>query len=145
MKSPVKTLVLPVALLAFAISACQPLLTGRTTDPEVAAIPEALRGSWGLNENDCNPAFDPRKGLMVIEGRTLAFYEARATLARVDSVTPTSLTGEFVFTGEGQTWTRQITFETQDSGMVLMRSDTGPDTGEGAQTGPYRYLNCEAV
>jgi hypothetical protein len=126
------------AAAALALAACQPLTGGET--PAIA-IPEAVQGNWGLTENDCNPDFDPRKGLMVVTADTLTFYESRATLGPAGSVGPTRVEGTFAFTGEGQSWTVQMSLEAQDAGMVLVRRDL-----EGSDTpGPLRYINCDAV
>ncbi|GGE38061.1 hypothetical protein GCM10011360_27320 [Primorskyibacter flagellatus] len=127
-----------LAATALALAACQPLTGGETP---ANAIPEAVQGNWGLTENDCNPDFDPRKGLMVVTADTLTFYESRAALGPVSSVGPSRIEGTFNFTGEGQTWTVQMSLDAQDAGMVLIRRDY-----EGSDTpGPLRYINCDAV
>ena len=135
-----KRFAISIAVIATLLTACMPML-GKEPATEANAIPAALQGRWGLNENDCDPARDDNKGLMVIEARTLKFYESRATLARVNSVEPTRIDGDFAFTGEGQSWNLRMTLEAQDAGMVLIRRDFGDD----AMPGPLRYMNCEAV
>lgn len=132
-----KTLLIPVVLTAFAISACQPILSGATP----ATLPEAMQGAWGLTENDCNPDFDPRKGLMVVTDDALSFYESRASLTEVRSGNDNRVEASFAFSGEGQSWDVEMTLETQDAGMVLVRKDlSGTDLTE-----PLRYMNCNAV
>ncbi|WP_136635882.1 hypothetical protein [Pseudooceanicola onchidii] len=132
-----KTLTIPIMLTAFAVAACQPLLAPDTPDQ----IPQVMQGRWGLTENDCDPTRDDNKGLMVVGPDTLRFYEARATLTQITGGDSTRLQADYAFTGEGQSWTRQITFESQDGGMILLRTDQG----DGATGDTYRYLDCEAV
>jgi len=140
-RNKMKTLTIPVVLTAFGIAACQPLFDTDRPAGAATQLPEVMQGRWGLTENDCDPTRDDNKGLMAAEATTLRFYESRAVLTGVVDSTTDSFTGDYTFTGEGQTWQRRITFETGDSGMILMRSDEG----EGAFDGTYRYLNCEAV
>lgn len=126
-----------ILIAAVALAACQPL----TRADAPATIPAGMQGRWGLTENDCDPARADNKGLMVVAVTTLRFYESRATLTGIDRARPDTLTAGFAFTGEGQTWTRRITFELQDAGMLLIRRDAG----DGAYPGALRYMNCQAV
>lgn len=131
----------PLLVIFLTLSACVPGQFAPVASGTPAGIPEVMQGRWGLNENDCDPSRDDNKGLMAVEATTLAFYESRATLTNLRSATADTVTADYAFTGEGQTWSRTITFQTAESGMVLLRSDEG----EGAFDGTYRYLSCEAV
>lgn len=132
-----KTLLSPLALAALALTACQPLSS--LDDPD--EIPVTVQGRWGLTANDCDPARDDNKGLMVITANELTFYEARATLAAVQAVDATRIEGRFDFTGEGQNWAVDMSLDAKDNGAVLIRKDyTGSDT-----PGPLHYTRCAEV
>lgn len=135
-----KTLLIPVTLTAFILTACQPLL-GEDVPGDITTMPEAVQGRWGLTENDCDPARDDNKGLMVVTDRTLTFYESRGTLTRITEADPTRIAADFDFTGEGQSWTRHMSLDAQDEGRVLIRRDYG----DGAMPGPLRYTKCDAA
>lgn len=89
-----------------------------------AAIPSALHGRWGLTPADCTSTKGDAKGLLVIDGERLQFYESRATpVANVKSAA-NSFSGDFAFTGEGQSWTRFQTLALQ--GEKLVRTESSP-------------------
>lgn len=92
-------------------------------------VPEQFRGRWGLTANDCKPEFaSAAKGLMVVNDSRLTFYESRATLDRIDSLTPANrLTANYRFSGEGMNWERVITLER--NGSQLRRTERGGDEG----------------
>lgn len=92
--------------------------------PEQAVIPAALHGRWGMTPADCDPARDDNKGLMTVTADMLAFYESRARLQSVTSAETNQLTGRFAFSGEGQTWTADMTLTRQ--GDTLTREEDGP-------------------
>jgi len=100
-------------------------------------IPLALRGRWGLVPADCEKRSD-NKGLLVISGTTLGFYESRGTLKSITEWTPARLHADFDFTGEGMSWTREMELDLQQGGTVLVRRDHGED----AQPGVLRYRRC---
>ena len=111
----------------------------KTTQAEGAApapasrIPAALHGRWGLTPADCTSALGDAKGLLVIDGSELRFYESRAVpLAKVDS-DATSMAGDFGFTGEGQSWTKYEALRV-DKG-VLTRTETKPSA-------TFAYAKC---
>lgn len=103
-----------------------------TADPAPATlIPAAFRGRWGINANDCDPARADNKGLVTISEDRMRFYESVGR--------PTSLTvgagrieGDFAFTGEGMTWTRQMRWTID--GETLERVD-----GDGTE---LTYTRC---
>jgi len=104
------------------------------------AIPAAFQGRWGMTANDCDPAqADVAKGLMVVSGNRLEFYESVGTLDDIESVSATRLAGDFNFTGEGMEWERDITMDLQDNGRTLIRRETGED----AIPGPLNYSRCD--
>lgn len=125
------------AFLTLGLSACFP--ADELDTPR--SVPQALQGRWGLVAADCDPARDDAKGLMVVQADTLAFYESRATLARVDDRSETRIEGVFVFSGEGQTWQRALLLDLRDGGEGLMRQELG----EGASPDGLHYMRCPAT
>lgn len=125
---------LTIVLIASALTACQPLLSGDTPK----TIPDAMQGDWGLTANDCDPAFDPRKGLMTVTADTLTFYESRATLTEVTDGDEGRIRARYAFTGEGQDWTVDMTLALEDDGATLIRTDhSGTDL-----PAPLSYRAC---
>ncbi|MBN7785417.1 hypothetical protein JYP51_10820 [Ponticoccus gilvus] len=123
-------------ILASLLSACFP--ADELDIPR--SVPLALQGRWGLVAADCDPRRDDAKGVMVVQADTLAFYESRATLARVDDRSETRLEGMFVFSGEGETWQRALLLDLRDGGEGLMRQELG----EGAAPDALHYMRCPA-
>lgn len=68
------------------------------------AIPATYHGRWGMNANDCDPGRSDDKGLVTISDTTMTFYESRAALLEQRPAIARSFSGNFRFTGEGQTW-----------------------------------------
>ena len=103
------------------------------------AIPEPLRGRWGMTANDCDPKQDfAAKGLIAIDAKSLKFYEARATLGTVHASDQNSINADFAFTGEGQDWSLRVSLVRE--GNKLLRSEQG----EGAVPQPLEYTRCPA-
>ena len=101
-----------------------------------AGIPATLRGRWGLVAADCEPGRADAKGLMVVSGDKLEFYESVGTLGTASERLPQSIRAGFAFTGEGMTWTREMVLETD--GETLTRTEFGPE----AMPEPLRYTKC---
>lgn len=101
-----------------------------------AAFPAAFEGRWGLVANDCIEGASDAKGLMQVEGATLRFYESQGTAETLTVASPTKVSGEFAFTGEGQRWTKAVRLSLEDGGKVLVRSETEPPSD-------LRYKKCE--
>jgi hypothetical protein len=101
------------------------------------AIPAAFRGRWSLVPDDCDPARDDAKGLMVIDADSLTFYESRGVPTHIAVLTPDKIMLDLDFTGEGQTWTRTTTFTLLADGKTLVREETDPITA-------LRYHRCNA-
>jgi hypothetical protein len=97
------------------------------------AIPAALHGRWGLNPADCTSALGDAKGLLVINAGELRFYESRAVPAADAGGDSNSISGNFVFTGEGQSWVKYEALKV-DKG-VLTRTETKP-------TASFSYAKC---
>jgi hypothetical protein len=108
--------------------------TPATAPPATAAtIPAALQGRWGLSPADCISTRGDAKGLLVITTDELRFYESRAVPgANVDS-DATSISGEFQFTGEGQSWTRFQALKAEH--QKLVRTESNPPAS-------FTYAKC---
>lgn len=102
------------------------------------AIPAALQGRWGLVPADCEPGRADAKGLLVVSGSKLEFYESVGTLGAVSDSGTTRIRALFAFTGEGMEWTRDMLLEAADGGRTLVRREYGAD----AAPEPFRYSQC---
>ena len=116
-----------------------PIAANQAVEAPTTSIPAALQGRWGLVPADCTSTRGDAKGLLQIDATMLRFYESRATLTRIVESDPSRIVADFAFTGEGQTWQRQVTLEAQDNGQALIRRESG---GEDAMPGPLRYRKC---
>ena len=97
-------------------------------------IPAPLRGRWGLTPSDCEAPPGRAEGLLVVTSDALLFYEARAVpVASIES-NADSISGDFAFTGEGQTERRFQSLQIQDNKLV--RAGNGP-------AGSSAYVRCE--
>jgi len=91
-------------------------------------FPRAFRGRWALGANECDPANAAvAKGLMTIEAARVVHYESRATPGAIEIASPTKLTAELGFTGEGQEWTRRATWTLLDGGKTLTAETDDPE------------------
>lgn len=106
---------------------------GGTQAPASPAILAAFQGRWGLTPQDCTTALGDAKGLLVISGGEVRFYESRAIPAADAHVANGILTGNFHFAGEGQTWTRFERFERDKD--VLVRTESDPAAS-------FTYAKC---
>ena len=103
------------------------------TPPENAAapnpettIPAALHGRWGLTREDCISTRGDAKGQVMISADSIRFYESVAKPARVRGRSGASISGDFAFAGEGQTWTSPMQWSV--SGRKLTRLDSQADS-----------------
>lgn len=98
-----------------------------------AKIPAALQGRWGLAPLDCTSARGDAKGLLIISDRELRFYESRAVPASDIQTETDTISGNFAFTGEGQSWSKFQAIKLQ--GRDLVRTETNP-------TASFTYAKC---
>lgn len=98
-------------------------------------IPAAFLGRWGLVPADCTSTAGDNKGLMTVEPDRLSFYESRASIAKLEGVSPTELRATLAFSGEGQEWTQETPLILENDGAALTRVADG-------QT--LRYTRCGA-
>ena len=123
-----------------AMPAEEPTADIATAEPDVAMIPAAAQGRWGMVPADCTSTRGDAKGLMMVGDKSIKFYESRATLSAVKDSSPTRIEATFAFEGEGMQWTRDLTMDVQDGGKTLIRREYGVD----AQPGPLKYTRCPA-
>ena len=91
-----------------------------------SSIPEQFRGRWGLTPADCTSTRGDNKGLLVIGGKDLTFYEAKGRLNRVMAAPAADrFEGSFNLTGEGMTWTRVERFDVKLD-TLRRRTDKAP-------------------
>ena len=102
-------------------------------DKPAPAIPAALQGRWGLAPEDCPSTRGDAKGLLVVEPGALRFYESRAVPSPGAQADSDSITGNFRFTGEGQSWTKFETLELREGRLV--RTESNPAAS-------YTYAKC---
>jgi hypothetical protein len=100
-----------------------PPAAAETTPPASAKIPAALQGRWALTPRDCTSPLGDAKGLLVVSGSELRFYESRAIPSADVQTSATSISGNFAFMGEGQSWIKNETFELQQDKLVRTESD----------------------
>ena len=99
--------------------------------PEASLIPGQYRGRWGMVAADCEQGRSDAKGLLTIGEKTLVFYESTGTLKERRPAIATSFAGLFDFTGEGQKWSKVITFTR--TGDTLKRAE---------EAGTFTYRRC---
>lgn len=113
--------------------------TGVAATPAKIAIPDALRGRWGLVPADCTSTLGDAKGLLTVTPQMLQFHESRGTLKIIAEQSPTRIVGDFDFTGEGMTWQRRVILDAEDGGRTLVRREFGAD----AAPDVFRYARCD--
>jgi hypothetical protein len=140
-----------VPLAALALSACEKaetptvepsagpaILSSAPAAPAASTIPLAVQGRWGLVPADCTSTNGDNKGLVTIDATSLKFYESRATLSTIKDVDDDGIEAAFAFTGEGQSWTRDVELDVEDEGKTLIRKEIGAD----ASPTPLKYTRC---
>ncbi len=89
-----------------------------------ATIPAALHGRWGLTPGDCTTTRGDAKGLLIVAANGLRFYESNAIPAGNAQTSDNSISADFAFTGEGQTWTKYQALSLDDDRLV--RTESSP-------------------
>ena len=103
----------------------------------LTVIPVAFHGQWGMVPADCTSTRGDNKGLITVEADGIRFFESRATLTKVTMNAPENFTGDFKFTGEGQTWTKPQNLKLTGSSNTLIRSESDPAMS-------FTYKRCTA-
>lgn len=99
-----------------------------------AIIPAAIQGRWGLTPADCEPGRSDAKGLLTISGGDIRFYESRGTPGTSIETGPMAISGNFNFTGEGQSWSKYVSLKLQN--QELVRTERNP-------VASYTYARCD--
>lgn len=99
----------------------------------IPAIPAALHGRWAMAPADCTSTRGDAKGLIVITASEIRFYESRAVPGPTANTSADSISGDFTFTGEGQTWTKYQALQLDRQGLV--RTESNP-------TASFTYAKC---
>jgi hypothetical protein len=110
-----------------------PLTSGDTATAAESALPQSLQGRWGLTPADCTSTRGDAKGLLVVSGDGLKFYESTAHPARNVKKDASSISGDFDFTGEGQSWTKFETLKRDND--LLVRTESSPMAS-------FNYVRC---
>ena len=97
-------------------------------------IPAVLHGRWGLAPDDCTSTRGDAKGLLIVGPDELKFYESRAVPGDSAQTGTDSISGDFSFTGEGQTWTKFQALELQRNELV--RTESNPMAS-------FTYARCK--
>ena len=105
--------------------------TGAPDTGAAAPIPAALQGRWGMTPGDCTSTRGDAKGLLIVAADGLRFYESRAVPAGNVQTSDDSISANFAFTGEGQSWQKVMTFTR--TGDTLKRAE---------EEGTFTYKRC---
>lgn len=97
------------------------------------AIPASLAGRWGLAPRDCSAAASAAKGLLVITQNGLGFFESHAVPASEVGADPSSISGNFAFTGEGRSWTKYEALKVEHGRLI--RTEINPSAS-------FSYAKC---
>lgn len=98
-----------------------------------AKIPAALQGRWGLSPADCTAKDGSGKGLLVVSADDIRFYESTAVPTGDVEADPVSISGNFAFRGEGQSWARYEALKLDKT--VLTRTEIKPAAS-------FSYAKC---
>ena len=92
--------------------------------PAAAAIPAALHGRWGMTPGDCMPTPGGAPGLLIVSKGGMRFYESEAIPVANVETSGDSISADFSFTGEGQSWTKFQALSLDDDRLV--RTESSP-------------------
>ena len=107
--------------------------TAEAGTPGAGRIPVALHGRWGLTPGDCTSTRGDAKGLLTISADKLRFYESVAVPTGNLKGDADSISGDFSFTGEGQSWTKFQMLQLRKN--ELIRTETNPAAS-------FTYAKC---
>ena len=110
-----------------------PPIVSNEADPS-GVIPAALQGRWGMTPADCEPGRSDAKGLLTISATDLKFYESRGVPGTSIEAGSDGISGNFDFTGEGQTWSKYVSLKLQNG--ELIRTERNPAAS-------YNYARCD--
>lgn len=117
---------------AGAVAGAPPPISANATSGGVIA--PTIQGRWGLTPADCAPNRSDAKGLLTISANELKFYESRGTPGTSIESDDTGISGNFNFTGEGQSWSKYVSLKLQHGSLV--RTERSPMAS-------YTYARCD--
>ena len=95
----------------------------------VTTIPAPFRGEWNAVLADCGT--DLSDSALRISARDMAFYESVGQVSLVTETGPREIAVKARFTGEGETWTRDVRMQLSQDGQTL--TDVSPDVSRFAR------------
>ena len=98
-----------------------------------STIPASLHGRWGLTPADCTSTRGDAKGLLIVSGDGLKFYESLGKPAGTLKTSADSASGDFAFTGEGMSWKKYEALQLQENKLV--RTESSPMAS-------FTYVRC---
>ena len=98
--------------------------TGPPNAGRAAAIPVALHGRWGMTPGDCTSGAGDAKGLLIVERDGMRFFESAAHPVSNVETSGDSISANFAFTGEGQSWTKYQALSLDDDRLI--RTESSP-------------------
>lgn len=102
-------------------------------EPGSGPIPKPLRGRWGLTPAACEAPPGADEGLLVVSAEELQFYESSARPAADMNASDDSISGDFLFVGEGTQETRFHSLKLQDGKLTRSESGSGKS---------FTYVRC---
>ena len=108
----------------------------------VTTIPAAFQGRWGMVAADCASTRGDAKGLMVIGGDSIRFYESIARPAQLTLVGDRRIDGNYSATGEGQTWNLLMQLVLSGDGDSITRIVDEGDSAPSPGGNRFTYRRC---
>jgi hypothetical protein len=106
-----------------------------TSSADATGLPPAFQGRWGMTEADCDVSRADNKGLVTVSGDSLKFYESLGKLESMKAVSPMEINASFAFSGEGQSWNKDMTLKLDNGGTTLVRVEKDP-------AATFRHKKC---
>ena len=116
------------------VNAALPATPDAIARTPAASIPAALHGRWGLTPADCTSTRGDAKGLIIVTADGVQFYESRAIPVRNVNTSGDSISADFAFTGEGQSWTKYQALQIEREKLV--RTESSPMAS-------FTYARCK--
>ncbi len=106
-------------------------------DKRATTLPGTIQGTWAMGTGNCGAR---NQNQIVIDARSVQFFEGRAALTQITEYEATRIAGKFEYKmADGKTRPYQFTLDAQDAGKVLIMRQYG----EGAPAGILKYERCD--
>lgn len=116
-----------------------PVATPTPTAARNRAFPADFRGYWGVTDDDCELANTDAAGRIDVDGDTIRFHEAKARVQSLRLSSPTALTADLRFGGDGAARRFSETYLLENGGTMLVRTRPAIDTQPAVS---IRYKRC---